>query len=275
MIDPAELLDIAVSLARDAGDVLRRRPADLGASSKSTPTDTVTVMDRAAEKVVLDGLARLRPRDRVVAEESGAHAGDRDDRDGGAQVSWYVDPLDGTVNYLYDLPQWAVSIGVSVGADPVAGVVYDVSRDLVYTAVRGQGARCNDRPLHCTDQTDPSLALVATGFAYAAETRAEQAQVLRGVLPRVRDIRRLGSAALDLCAVAAGMVDGYFEAGMNPWDWAAGALVAREAGARVGGLGGAPPGRHLTLAANPGLFDALERLLLDAGAPAGGDGRAS
>jgi myo-inositol-1(or 4)-monophosphatase len=257
--DPRELAALAAELARAAGEVLRRRPADLGLESKSTPTDAVTVMDRAAEKLVLDNLRERRPNDRVVAEESG-------DAPGSSDVVWYVDPLDGTVNYLYGLPPYAVSIAAMIGGAPVAGAVYDVTRDELYLAAAGAGATCNGQSLRCTTQTDLALSLVATGFGYDAGFRAAQAEVLRAVLPKVRDIRRPGSAAVDLCSVAAGRVDAYYEAGMHPWDWAAGALIAREAGARVEGLQGRGPGRRVTLAANPRLFDALHDLLVTAGA---------
>jgi myo-inositol-1(or 4)-monophosphatase len=241
--------------------VLRTRPADLDVQSKSTPTDAVTVMDGAAERVILDGLAQERPDDAVMTEESA-------DRPGSSSVTWLVDPLDGTVNYLYGLPQYAVSIAAEVNGELVAGVVVDVARGLEYAATLGGGATVNGRPLACTQQTDPALSLIATGFSYESLRRGAQATTLTLVLPVVRDIRRFGSAALDLCAVAAGTVDGYYEAGMQPWDWAAGALIAREAGARVEGLGGKPPGAYTTLAANPVLFSALHDLLIAAAADA-------
>jgi myo-inositol-1(or 4)-monophosphatase len=262
--DAAELLAIAERLANAAAAELRNRPDDLHAGAKSTPTDAVTVMDRRAETVILDGLAAARPHDRIVAEESG-------DNDRDAEVTWYVDPLDGTVNYLYGIPQYAVSIAAAVGGEVVAGVVLDVARDETYAAVRGCGATNGGatrgrEPLRCTSQGEPALALVGTGFAYAATTRAAQARVLADLLPQVRDIRRLGSAALDLCAVAAGRLDAYYEAGMHPWDWAAGTLIAREAGARVEGLRGRPQGEGVMLAANPALFERLHDLLVAAGA---------
>jgi myo-inositol-1(or 4)-monophosphatase len=259
MPDHLELAALACDLARAAGAVLRQRPADLGTESKTTPTDAVTVMDRAAEKVILDGLREHRPGDRVVAEESGDSSADSD-------VVWYVDPLDGTVNYLYALPPYAVSIGAVVGGVPAVGVVYDVPRDELFVATAGGGATCNGEALRCTSQPEPALALVATGFGYDATFRAAQAAVVREVLPQVRDIRRAGSAAVDLCSVAAGRVDAFYEAGMYAWDWSAGALIAREAGARVDGLQGRGPGRRVTLAANPRLFDALHDILVAAGA---------
>ena len=260
-VDPNELLELAVRLAREAAALILDRPVDLGAGTKATPTDAVTVTDRASERLILAGLAAARPHDAVVAEESGS-SGDPS-RDG---VRWYVDPLDGTVNYLYDLPQYAVSIGAEVAGEMVAGVVLDVATGDTYTATRGGGAHCNGRRLSCRTETDPALALVATGFSYDAVRRAVQGQIVGAVLPKVRDIRRMGAAALDLCAVAAGQVDGYFEERLKPWDWAAGALIAEEAGAHTGTVGGGPLGESTALAANPELYAALESLLLAAGA---------
>jgi myo-inositol-1(or 4)-monophosphatase len=257
--DSADLLDLAVRLAERAAALIRDRPDDLGADTKATPTDAVTVTDRASERLIVAGLLDERPDDTVVAEESGITAG------GTPGVRWYVDPLDGTVNYLYDLPQYAVSIAAEVDGVTVAGVVLDVAKGDVYTATAGGGAHCNGRTLRCREETALATALVATGFSYDAERRAAQADILRGVLPRVRDIRRMGAAALDLCAVAAGWVDAYFEERLKPWDWAAGALIAREAGARVGTLGGGPLGTSVAMAANPTLYAALEQLLTAAG----------
>jgi myo-inositol-1(or 4)-monophosphatase len=202
----------------------------------------------------------------VVAEESGAsHAADpAGDTD---VVTWFVDPLDGTVNYLYAIPHFAVSIAAQWAGETIAGVVLDVPRDEMYAATRGGGAALDGVPLHCTGESDPAVSLVATGFGYAATLREQQAATLTTLLPRVRDLRRQGSAALDLCAVAAGRVDAFFEAGMHPWDWAAGALIATEAGARVGSVSGGPPGAGTTVAANPGLYDELVALLRAAGVP--------
>src|SRR5436309_7208684 len=184
-------------------------------------------MDGASERLIVGRLLAARPGDRIVGEEGAHHDGGGG---GGGVVTWLVDPIDGTVNYLYDLPQFSLSIAAQVDGESVAGVVYDVMRDEMYAATRGGGATCNGAPIRCTQQTDLGLSLIATGFAYAAQTRRVQADILTTVLPRVRDIRRLGSAALDLCAVAAGRVAGYYEAGMHPWDWAAGSPIARGRG---------------------------------------------
>jgi myo-inositol-1(or 4)-monophosphatase len=262
-VDPAELLELAVSLAREAAALVLDRPADLEAVAKATPTDAVTVTDRASERLILAGLADARPADAVVAEESGITGSAT--RTG---VRWYVDPLDGTVNYLYDLPQYAVSIAAEVDGDVVAGVVLDVANGDAYTATRGGGAYCNGQRLGCRAESDAALALVATGFSYDADRRAVQGEVLRAVLPAVRDIRRMGAAALDLCAVAAGRVDAYFEEWLKPWDWAAGALIAEEAGARTGTVGGGPLASSTALAANPRLYPAIEAMLAAAAAAA-------
>jgi myo-inositol-1(or 4)-monophosphatase len=197
----------------------------------------------------------------VTSEESAATGGV-------SGVRWLIDPLDGTVNYLYGMPHYAVSIAAEIDGVLAAGVVLDVERRVTYRATAGGGASCDGRPLHCSRQDDPGQALVATGFSYERERRSVQAGAMATVLPVVRDIRRCGSAALDLCAVASGTVDAFFESGMHEWDWAAGALVAREAGATVGGLRGRPPGRHTTLAANAALFEMLENVLVRADADA-------
>jgi myo-inositol-1(or 4)-monophosphatase len=268
--DAAALLDLAVDTALRAGDLLvRGRPADLRvAATKSSPTDVVTEMDRASERLIIDSLLAARPDDGVLGEEGAA-------RPGGSGVRWIVDPIDGTVNYLYDLPGWAVSIAAEVDGEVVAGVVAVPSQREVFTAVRGKGAWLDGRPISCAAAVPLDRALVATGFGYEVGRRAHQAEVLRGVLPRVRDIRRGGSCALDLCGVACGRLDGYYEGGPNAWDFAAGGLIAREAGARVEGIddGGALRyASELIVAAAPDLFPALRELLDESGAggPAGG-----
>jgi myo-inositol-1(or 4)-monophosphatase len=255
--DSDDLLALARDLAVRAGDLaLSMREGVEVAATKSTPTDVVTAADAAAERLVVEGIRAARPGDGVLGEEGADDAGT-------TGVRWVVDPVDGTVNFLYGLPQWAVSVAVEVDGVTEVGVVHDPSKAETFTAVRGGGAALNGRALRCTAATDLSLALVATGFSYDARRRAAQARHLATLLPAVRDIRRLGAGALDLCAVAAGRVDAYYEQAMNPWDWAAGALIAREAGARVSGLRGRAEGRALVLAAAPGVFDALHDLLVE------------
>ncbi|KQX66800.1 inositol monophosphatase family protein [Angustibacter sp. Root456] len=257
-----DLLVLAERAARAAGDLIRdERPDRLGVSAtKTSPTDVVTVMDERSEALLRDLLLRERPDDGLLGEEGGGRAGS-------TGITWVVDPIDGTVNYLYGLPAYAVSVAAVTGDvrggdwDVLAGCVHNPASGETFTAARGGGAFLDGRPLRVSDVSDPAQALVATGFGYEAERRRRQAEVVAAVLPQVRDIRRLGSAAIDLCQVACGRVDAYFERGLQPWDMAAGTLVAREAGAIVSGLAGAAPGEQFVLAAGPSLHAALEQIL--------------
>jgi myo-inositol-1(or 4)-monophosphatase len=253
---PESLLELATDLALRAGDLaLSMREGVAVETTKSSPTDVVTAADAAAERLVVEGIRAARPGDGVLGEEGA-------DDVGSTGVRWVVDPVDGTVNFLYGLPQWAVSIAAEVDGLVVAGVVRDPAKDETWQAVRGGGATCNGRPLRCSAATELSQSLLATGFSYDARRRRAQAQHLLTLLPLVRDVRRMGAGALDLCAVAAGRVDAYYEQAMSPWDWAAGALVAREAGAVVGGLRGRAESSDLVVAAAPGVFNALHDLLV-------------
>ena len=257
----ASLLDLACDTAREAGRMLiERRPAagpDV-VLTKSSPTDVVTQMDSAAERLIVERIRRARPGDAFLGEEGGSSAGS-------SGVRWIIDPIDGTVNYLYDLPEWAVSVAAEVEGEIVAGAIEIPHYGETFTAVRGGGAflhtRAGVRQLRCNSGVPLAQALVATGFGYFAERRAHQAEVLRGVLPRVRDIRRGGSCCVDLCSLASGRVDAYYERGVQEWDTAAGALIVREAGGHVGGLAGAEAGPEFTIAAEPVLFEALHDLL--------------
>ncbi|GAB3675999.1 inositol monophosphatase family protein [Angustibacter aerolatus] len=266
-----QLVALATSAAHRAGALIRdERPDRLGVdATKSSPTDVVTVMDRRSEVLLHELLLGARPDDGLLGEEGASVAGT-------SGLTWVVDPIDGTVNYLYEIPAYAVSIAVVTG-DPrtpggyevLAGVVHNPVLGETFSAVRGRGARLTDprgeRPLAVRVDgdavTDLGQALLATGFGYEARRRVVQAEVVQQLLPRVRDIRRIGSGALDLCNVAAGRVDGYFERGLSPWDLAAGELVAREAGALVTGLGDAPAGHELVVAAPPVLHGLLQREL--------------
>jgi myo-inositol-1(or 4)-monophosphatase len=258
-LDPLELLSLAERLAREAGTRVRlaRQAGITEIGTKSTGTDMVTEHDRAAERLIVGGLRAARPGDAIVGEEGTSEAG-------ASGIAWLVDPIDGTTNFLYGLPGYAVSIAAADRHGPLVGVVYVPSFDELYAAVRGLGARCNDTPIRCRPTTELATALLATGFGYDHERRTRQAAVLQHVLGQVRDIRRFGSAANDLCMVAAGRVDAYFEEGLQPWDLAAGELIAREAGAVTSGLEG---GAVTTIAAPPGIYDALRRLLTEGGAP--------
>lgn len=262
MTDPEvdALLALAVDLAAGATALLRDAVGhSQEVDTKSSRTDMVTATDRASERLLVDGIRTARPDDAILGEEGTADAGT-------SGVRWIVDPLDGTTNFLYGLPAFAVSIAVEVDGVVQAAVVADAGRQETFTARRGGGAHLDGRPLRCRDAQDLGTALVGTGFSYDAARRARQGEVVAKVLPVVRDIRRLGAAAIDLCWVAAGRLDAFYERGLAPWDLAAGSLVAAEAGAVVGDLAGGPPTGAFTLAAPPALFGPLRDLLATAGA---------
>nr|WP_229745949.1 inositol monophosphatase family protein [Rhodococcus trifolii] len=273
--DPAVLRRVAVAVAEEASEhVRRRRPevfADSGAHddavrSKSTRTDPVTIVDTETENLVRTTLARLRPHDAVLGEEEG---GDDVPPDG---VRWVVDPIDGTVNFLYGIPVYSVSVAAQVRGTSVAGAVVDVVGRRTYSAHVGGGAHVSadgkiPKPLRANPVDDLAMALMATGFGYDAARRREQGRLIGELLPRVRDVRRIGSAALDLCMVAAGLVDAHFEHGLSPWDWAAGSLVAAEAGAVVIVPSASSRSHHgaVTVACAPGIADEFHALLGEIG----------
>jgi myo-inositol-1(or 4)-monophosphatase len=254
--DPSELLALAVDVAREAGGLLtsgRHGRVEIVAI-KSSQADVATALDRRSEELIGCRLREERPGDGLLGEEGA-------DECGTTGVRWIVDPLDGTTNFLYRLPNWAVSIAAEVDGQIVAGVVHAPALGLTYTAALGFGAFCGSARLSGSGQTDLSAALVATGFGYSAARRTSQAAVVSRVLRRVRDIRIMGAAALDLCAAAEGIVDAYYERGLGPWDHAAGCLIAQEAGLRVAGLRGSPASEALVAVAPPTLFDPLVELL--------------
>jgi len=260
---PGELLDLAVAAATAAGQLLLDGldQARLTVDTKSSPTDMVTEMDRAAEALIADTIHRSRPDDALLGEEGGRRAGRA-----GSPVRWIVDPLDGTTNYLYGIPAFAVSIAAEVNGALTAAAVLDVVHHELFAASRGGGARLNGAPLAIAGPPTLATALLGTGFSYQPAVRAEQAAVLRTVLPSVRDIRRGGSAALDLCSVACGRLDAYYEFGLQPSDASRGTLVASEAGAVVTTLTGRDSIEDTVVAAPRQLADPLCRLLLEAGA---------
>lgn len=232
-IDDDALGELATDLAVEAGRLALVRRRALGAGrrvahdTKSSAVDPVTDVDREVERLVVDRLRADRPDDAIVGEEGA-------DDTGTSGIEWHVDPIDGTVNFVYDLPFWCTSIAAVRDGHPVAGAVYAPVVDEVFSAVAGAGARLNGSPIRVSDATDLATSLVATGFSYHLDAhRRVQAERIAGVLPHVRDIRRAGSAALDLVTVACGRLDGYFEEFVNSWDIAAGALVVTEAGGTV------------------------------------------
>jgi len=267
--DPVTLREVADQLADEAAAFVRRRraevfgaagPSDGGAvRSKSSRTDPVTIVDTETERLLRERLAVLRPGEHVLGEEEGGAAGVRAGR-----ITWVLDPIDGTVNFVYGIPAYAVSLAAEVDGVVVAGVVRNVVTGEEWTAVRGGGAWRDGTRLHGSSVTALGSALVGTGFGYAAQRRREQAEVLLRLLPEIRDIRRIGSAALDLCAAAEGRLDAFFERGLSPWDRAAGGLIAEEAGLLVTGLRGEPASETMTLAAPPAIHAQLHDALVAA-----------
>lgn len=273
--DPHELRKVAERVAIDAAEHLRDlpRPWDgddgrdmVGVTTKSTPTDVVTASDHAVETLVRERLAALRPGDTVLGEEHGGSAV-------GPGVHWVVDPIDGTVNFLYGLPWYAVSVAAVRDGRSLAGAVVEPASGRVWSAALGGGATCDGVALRVSGATELSLSLLGTGFSYRAERRVRQVAMIGGVLPHVRDLRRTGSAALDMCGVAAGWIDAYLEHGCSWWDWAAAALVAAEAGAvvRTPGVPGRESpedglGADALYAATPAIAHALHALAVEHGA---------
>lgn len=250
-----DLRALATELALSAGTILRNgsAAADHGITTKSTATDVVTATDKASERHIMEMIAARRPDDGLLGEEGTSEKGT-------SGIEWVVDPLDGTVNFLYGIPSFAVSIGVMVDGSPAVGAVYNPLLDELYTAATGKGATCNGASIRVSQPPSLDVALVATGFSYSAAGRAAQAAVLQRVLPNVRDIRRMGAAALDLCNVACGRVDAYYEVGIQPWDVTAGLVIAREAGAVVTGFESELPDGAI-VAASPTVHSAMIELL--------------
>ena len=274
--DPGSLRAVAELLATEAAAFVRRRRTEVfgvdstpedGTSAvrtKSSPTDPVTVVDTETERLLRERLAELRPGEPIVGEEEGGSA-----LGSPGTPTWVLDPIDGTVNFVYGIEAYAVSVGVQVDGRSVAGAVANVPTGEVFSAALGQGAHLSrdgtSITLRCNPIDDVALALVGTGFSYSPEQRQEQADVLARLLAGVRDVRRIGSCALDLCMVAAGRLDAYYELGVNVWDWAAGALIAQEAGAAML-LPPVDSGSSLIAAAAPGIAVEFDALLARAGA---------
>ena len=282
----AELERVAIDVAERAAEYVRRRRPELFGPSpghdlrssdpsgddaapvatKSTPTDPVTLADTETEELIRRELHARRPGDEILGEEAGGSV------DVPSGVRWVVDPIDGTVNFMYGIPAFAVSVAAQVDGRSVAGAVVDVARAITYSASSGTGARIDSgtgpTPLSCNPIERVELALVATGFSYDAHRRRTQGAIIAELLPQIRDIRRVGAAALDLCMVASGAVDAHYEHGLSPWDWAAGGLIAAEAGAIVH----TPPPEsrssdgHVTIAAAPRIAESFVGLLDDLGA---------
>lgn len=265
--DVRELMRLAHDLAAEAAElIVRFGPAGrLVADTKSSPTDVVTATDRAAEELLRERLRVLRPGDALYGEEAGGSAGD-------TGLTWVLDPIDGTVNFVYGLPGYCVSIAAVTGDphtdggwQPLAGCVLSPGTGQLWTAGLGQGSYLDGQRLQIRPPPEPAQALVATGFSYSAQRRAAQARLMAAVLPQLRDIRRMGSAAMELCMVASGQLDAYYEQGLNTWDIAAAHLVVTEAGGTVRGLGDVPAGAHMVIAAAEPLCHQLADLLSGSG----------
>ncbi|HEX6149941.1 inositol monophosphatase family protein [Nocardioides sp.] len=264
--EPAALRDLALDVAREAAALVRERRVGGAtvADTKSSSVDVVTEADRASEDLIRRRLLEARPDDSVVGEEG-------DDHSGPSGVRWVIDPIDGTVNYVYGLPEYAVSIGAEVAGATVAAVVLNAATGTEYVAARGLGSTRDGVALRVRPSPPLAQRLVLTGFGYRTDVRAGQAARVARLLPRVRDIRRMGSCALDLCHVAEGSADGYVEEGPNAWDWSAGSLVATEAGARFGLLPGGlaaelgETGRKVVIAAPADGWDDFVALLEECG----------
>lgn len=253
-------LALAMSIASDAGKLLLDRPDDLQVSTKSTATDVVTLMDQRAEAFIVSEIKSHRPKDAILGEEGANQTGT-------SGFQWVIDPIDGTVNYLHRVPFWCVSIGLleQSSQQALAGVVFVPMMDQMYISSRGLGSWVIEagvpRELKVSDCNELSQALVGTGFGYSSIRRASQARVLQEVLPNVADIRRIGSCAVDLCLVADGVLDAYYERGVNAWDHAAGELIAREAGAISSGLFSNPIGNDMVVVANATIHRELVAIL--------------
>jgi myo-inositol-1(or 4)-monophosphatase len=245
----AELLELARKVGLDAGALLMERPPAFEIESKSTAIDIATQMDKKAEKFIMESLLAARPDDGIIGEEGSSV-------ESKSGITWVIDPLDGTVNYFYGLPGWNVSIAAKDNDGSVVGVVTAPTINSTWWATRGGGAFYNGHQIHCNDPIALDRSLIATGFQYDVSHRISQLEDFSKLVPIVRDLRRNGAAAVDLCHVAMGALDGYYEAGLKEWDWAAGALVATEAGATFKHYGQGP--MRISMAAGPSLHSQLE-----------------
>ena len=247
-----ELLGIAERLAREAGVIALkgRRSGDLGTSTKSSPTDMVTKYDKLCEKLIVDGISSARPHDAIVGEE-GAN------KPGSTGIEWHIDPIDGTTNFVFDQPNWSVSIGVRDADGPLVGAVYVPVLDEMFTASRGGGSYRNGTPIAPRDVTSVSDALVATGFSYDPVARSRHGRTVASMVGNIRDLRRLGAASVDICFVACGRLDAYVEGGLNSWDIMAAQLVATEAGCTVSDFAGGPVVPAEVIASSPAIHGGI------------------
>ncbi len=245
-----ELVSLAEEVARSAGALLMQRPDSFTFTEKSSAVDFATQMDQQAEALIVKSLLAARPDDGIIAEEGAAQQSK-------SGVTWVIDPLDGTVNYLYGLPGWNISIAAKNQDGVIAGVVFAPTINSLWKATKEGGAFLNNRSIKCNDPVNLNLALIATGFSYDLELRKEQGARIQKLIPQIRDLRRNGAAAVDLCYVAMGAVDAYFESSLKEWDFAAGGLIATEAGAVISGRTGGAPDGDMVVCAGPSLHAQL------------------
>ncbi|CAB4902384.1 unannotated protein [freshwater metagenome] len=250
----AELLKLAESVARAAGSYLMNRPSSFTFTEKSSVVDFATQMDQQSEELIVKQILAVRADDGIIAEEGAA-------KPSKSGITWVIDPLDGTVNYLYGLPGWNVSIAAKDKDGVLVGVVYAPSINGFWSAIRGEGAKYNGNKIKCNDPVTLDKSLLATGFAYDLNLRVSQGDTMAKLLPKIRDLRRNGAAAVDLCYVAMGAIDGYFEGSLKEWDYAAGGLIATEAGAVISGRGGKAADSDLVVCAGPALHAQLLPLI--------------
>lgn len=271
--DLDSLLGFAVELALEASAFVGERARrDLSVATKSTITDLVTDVDRAVESLIIQRITAERPGDAILGEEGPSASAVLRRIDSGltaseSRICWHIDPIDGTTNFVYGYPAYAISIGVEVEGERIVGVVHNLASGETFTAAAGRGAFLDGEPIHVSGKAELATTLLGTGFAYDPEYRSRQGAVLARLLGRVRDVRRSGSAALDLCSVACGRLDAYYEQPLAPWDYSAGDVIVREAGGVTGSIGGGPIARGSVLATSPGLMEPLLALLREAGAP--------
>ena len=256
----SQLRQIAESLAREAGDMaLRgRKSGPLTATTKSSPIDMVTQFDKASEAMITKGLTALRPEDSIIGEEGAS-------KEGTSGITWHIDPIDGTTNFYFDLPMWAVSIGAVDEHGPLAGAVYVPALGEMFSGARSEGATMNGEPISVRDNDDIADALVCTGYSYLISEREVHAKRVANIVMKVRDLRRFGAAAVDLCFVASGRLDVYFEEHLNSWDLIAGQVIATEAGAIITDYVGNPVTPSQVLASTPGVHADFIRLIAASG----------
>ena len=259
MTSSAELLEIAIQIANSAGKLLLDRPTNFQMQEKSSALDFATQKDHESEALIVSSIKTLRPGDGIIGEEGS-------NLKSTTGYTWIIDPIDGTVNYLYGLPGWCISIAVQDEFGTIVGVVHAPSINQTWSARRGEGAFCNGKEIRCNEPVQLNLALVGTGFAYDISARTSQGEFFNTLISKIRDIRRMGACAVDICQVASGSLDAHFEAGVNLWDFAAASLIATESGAKFLAVSGVPDGeKHFVLVAGPSLYEELGREIIAQG----------